>query len=108
MGIGGVAQLRTRDADFAEETEHFVASRRSVETLVAADRLAYLLSGGEERIEKGHRVLEDHRNAASAQVFHFSLGQGRQIEVMKENATGDELSRWHGHQLHDRSRSHTL
>jgi hypothetical protein len=66
MRIGAVAQLWTRDADFPEKPEDFVPGRGSIETLMAADGLADLLAGSEERIEKGHRVLEDHGDAAAA------------------------------------------
>ena len=108
MRVGAVSQLRTRDADFPKKPEHFVAGRDSIEALMAADGLADLLAGGEERIEKGHRVLEDHRDATAAQLFHLPLGQRRQVQPMEENATGDELARWHGHQPHDRSRGDAL
>src|SRR5215211_2774716 len=108
MRVGPIAQLRTRDADLPEQPQHLVAGLAPVETLVAANGLADLLSSGEERIEKGHRILEDHRDSATAQVFHLPLGQSRQIQVVEENATGDELAGWHGHQLHDRARGNTL
>src|SRR5215213_3358981 len=87
MRIGTVAQLRTRDADFAEEAEDLVSGSGPVESLMAADSLAYLFTCGEERIEKRHRVLEDHRDAAAAQILHFSLGHARQIQIMEEDAT---------------------
>ncbi|ABA48402.1 hypothetical protein BURPS1710b_2632 [Burkholderia pseudomallei 1710b] len=41
--------------------------------IVQLDRLADLLADREERIERGHRLLEDHRDVRAAQRAHLAL-----------------------------------
>ena len=43
--------------------------------LVHAHRLRDLVAHGEERIERGHRVLQDHSDALAADVAHLGLAR---------------------------------
>jgi hypothetical protein len=43
--------------------------------VVRTHRLGDLIAHGEHRIEAGHRLLEDHRDAAAAQAAHLGRRQ---------------------------------
>ena len=42
--------------------------------LVHADRLRHLVADGEQRVQRGHRVLQDHGDALAAHAAHLGVG----------------------------------
>jgi hypothetical protein len=76
--------------------------------LVQAHRLGDLIADGEHRVERRHRLLEDHADAIAADRAHVLLGQRQQILAgVADAAAGDAPGR-RRHQPHDRQRGDRL
>ena len=56
---------------------------------VAQDRLDDLVADGEARIERGHRLLEDHGEPVAAQVAQRLVGRVQEIEAVEADRAGD-------------------
>ena len=65
--IGVQPLLGVREADLAQQLQHARAQRRAVQRLVQGDRLAHLAPDRVQRVERGHRLLEDHAGDAAAE-----------------------------------------
>ena len=52
---------------------------------VDAERLGDLQSDGQDRIERGHRLLEDHRDVAAADLAHLLVGEVEQIAAFEHH-----------------------
>ncbi len=52
--------------------------------LVEDDRLHDLRADGEDRVERGHRLLEDHADVAAANRLHLALGQADEVAPRNE------------------------
>ena len=76
--------------------------------VVAPDRLGDLRPDRQRRIERRHRVLEDHRDLAAADVLELTLGELGQVAALEEHLAGDDLRRGLRDQAHDRERRHRL
>jgi len=59
--------LRRRHAHQLEQLEGALHGRLVADLLVPPHRLGNLVADGVERIERGHRLLEDHRDGAATQ-----------------------------------------
>jgi hypothetical protein len=54
------------------------------------DRFGYLVADREQRIQRRHRVLQDHRNPLAAHVSHFGVGLAHEVFTLEPHlATGD-------------------
>ena len=84
-----LARLRLGEAAMAHQ--HF-------DDLVA-DRIA--------RIERGHRLLEDHREAVAAHVAQFAIRQVEQPDAVERHGAGNFRALF-GQQAHHGQRSHAL
>ena len=69
---------------------------------VGQDRLDDLLADGVDRIERGHRLLEDHRHLAAAQLAALVGRQRQHVAVCEQHRLGLDLARRARHQAHDR------
>ena len=69
--IGVIALARARDAHLVEDLDRLVGQRGRVGLRVLAQHVLDLLADLADRIERGARVLEDHRHFAAAQVAHL-------------------------------------
>ena len=47
------------------------------------DGLADLAADGEDRVERGHRLLEDHRDLRAANMAHLGFAELQQILISK-------------------------
>ena len=64
--------LGRRDADQAQHLDRRGArASRRPDPLVEQDRLDDLVADGEDRVERGHRLLEDHRDLVAADLPHL-------------------------------------
>ena len=72
--------LRLGDAHQVEHAQCFGVGRGVVHALVFADRLGDLLAGGEHRVERGHRLLKDHRDVSAADAAHRRVVGAGEIE----------------------------
>ncbi|MPL80475.1 hypothetical protein SDC9_26375 [bioreactor metagenome] len=75
---------------------------------MGADRLAKLAPDRQHRVERGHRLLEDHRDAVAANGPHPALGQAGQVLALKADRPGADAQRGRRQQPHDRERGQRL
>src|SRR5215469_1521847 len=71
---------------------------------VPLDCLRNLVTYGEHRIERGHRVLENHRDFATAQIGQLVLVLLQDIFTVEVDLAANDLARWIGYQAHHRKR----
>jgi hypothetical protein len=89
----GYALLGRRNADEPEQLD------RIARLAVNLERLGDLRTDREHRVQRRHRLLEDHRDAIAAQRAHVVLGQREQVA-----AAVDDRSARRAHEPHDRER----
>ena len=65
------AAVRFGDADQAQHIDGFFPGRLLVELLVQNDGFHDLVADGEHRIQRSHRLLENHGNIIAANFAHF-------------------------------------
>ena len=76
VGIFVDAHARRGDPDALEHVDGGARAPRRRQPAMAHQGLADLVADGEARIERGHRLLEDHGEPVAAQILHLPLGQG--------------------------------
>jgi hypothetical protein len=64
-------------------------------------RLGQLQPDGQHRVERGHRLLEDHRDVAAAHRAHRVLAEREEIAPGKEDAAADDAPGRAGEEAHD-------
>ena len=47
----------------------------------------------QERVQRGHRLLKDHRDLVAADRLHFALGEIEEVAALKADGTADDPSR---------------
>ena len=94
-----------------DQAQHFdgllprlLAGHRSMQ----ADRLGDLVADPHHRVERGHRLLEDHRDAVAADRAHLVFVEAEKIGAFEHDGAADDLARRVRHQAHDRKRGHAL
>ena len=75
--------------------------------LVDHDRLGDLIADTMDRIHRGHRVLEDHRDLFPAEPLQFPLLQVEQVAAPVENLSRQPGART-AREAEDRQRCHAL
>ncbi len=73
-----------------------------------AQALADLFTDLVDRVERSHRVLEDHGDIVAADVAHLVLGHVEERLAAIENAAAMDLARRHGDEAHDGHSRHGL
>ena len=69
--------------------------RAPAEPLVAAQDLGDLLADRVDRVERGHRFLENHRNVIAADIAQAAVAGGHQIlAIEKDAAASDAANGW--------------
>src|SRR5208283_5751095 len=101
------AMLGVGNPDHPERLDGAIASLGAIGLLMQADGLANLAADGEDRVERGHRLLEDHRDARAAYVAHLEVAQLQQILIL-ENYFAAHDTRRLGQQPHDREHARRL
>ena len=71
--IGGEAAGRVGNADLVEQFEGAGAGGVGGQAFVNGEHFADLALDGVDRIERGHRLLEDHRDVVAAHRAQFAL-----------------------------------
>ena len=84
--VGVDAPRRCGDAGALEQLDRARARRAPVELLVQRQHLADLRADRVQRIERGHRLLEDHRDLAAAHGAQLRLAPGAQVAAVEEDA----------------------
>src|SRR4051812_11778373 len=95
---------------YVHEAEHLhraLGRRGARQALVQLDRLGDLPADGEHRIQRGHRLLEDHRDAVAAQIAHLGFAQLEQVASLVADRAADDAPRGR-HQSQDGKRADAL
>ena len=90
-----------------EQRDRLLARLRLGEAAVAHQHLDDLLADGVARIERGHRLLEDHREAVAAQVAQLAVRQIEQPDAVEGHRAGHFGGRLR-QQAHHGQRGHAL
>ena len=69
------------------------AARRRGSAVVRAHRLGDLVADGEHRVQAGHRLLEDHRDAVAADVAHPREREIEQVLPVEYDLAGGDAPR---------------
>ena len=93
MGILAHSRLRRGDADGFEQIKRPAPRAAAGRMLVDADRLRHLIPDREERVQRRHRVLEDHRDPLAADPPHLAVGLLEQVFALEEDLARDEPGR---------------
>ena len=86
-----VAAGRAGDADQAEHLHDPLPGLRLGHAAVQPQRLGDLRADGGDRIERGHRVLEDHADVDAADAPQGRLVQRHQVDPVEEDLPADDL-----------------
>ena len=70
------------------------------------ERFAQLLFDGMQRVERGHRLLENHRHAVATQFLQPRRLSAQQLFTVKSDAAVGMAGAWVGQQLQHRERGH--
>ena len=84
MRCSGAAISTWRSAATASR----ITSRRGA-VGAAEDRLAQLVADAEHRIERGLRVLQDHRDPAAANLAHLTRRLAQQVLAVQQHLALD-------------------
>ena len=85
--------LAVGDADQPQQFERPGARLRFAHLEMDEQRLHDLLSDRQDRIERGHRLLEDHGDVAPAHLAHCFVGQIEQVAALEQDAAGGDACR---------------
>ena len=83
VGIGAETLLRLAHADLEQKLEHALAGARFIHVAMQLQYLAHLLLDGVQRVERGHRLLEDHGDAVAADRLQLRLGDLQEVAAFK-------------------------
>ena len=96
--------------------EHLVDAREALPPVAGAaeapvcvfqDR-AHLVADGENRIERGHRILEHHRHRRAAQGLALARTQAQEIASIEKDRAGRDAGRRRRQNPHDCPHRHAL
>ncbi len=80
MGVAGKDVLRFRDAHQIQHPFGFLQRLAVAFALMQANRLGNLFAHREHRVQRGHRLLEDHRHIRPANAAQLGLTCVSQID----------------------------
>src|SRR5262249_56313181 len=83
MRILARAPARLGDADKTEHLHHALLDALAAEPLMQPQGLGDLAADGEDRIEAGHRLLEDHTDIVAADLAHGALAELEQVAPLE-------------------------
>src|SRR6266403_4750272 len=86
MRIAGKPRFRFRNADLREQLDGPRPCPLAANSAVKLQDLAYLGLDRMQRIERGHRLLEDDRNIVAANAANFVFRQLQQFAPLELNA----------------------
>ena len=95
----------------AHPFEHFQGTVQGVpgrKLLMEPDRFGYLVADGVDRVEGGHRLLENHGDPVAADFAHLIGGKFQQVLPLEQNLAGGYPARRVRDEPHDGKGSDTL
>ena len=99
---------RARNPDLFEEVHCALPGLLLRDVPVREDRLRDLRPDLQGRVQRGHRVLEDHRDLVAADVLHLAFRKLRQVLAVEEHLAAHDPRRRLRDEAHDRERSDRL
>ncbi len=90
VGVIVIALFRGRDADLPEEFRRLAPGPMPIHPAMEHDPLGHLIPHPENRVEGGHRFLEDHGDPVPPHGAHPLLGQPEKISPLEEDPPGDD------------------
>ncbi len=89
------------DSHFFEHLQGLLPGRGLVGHPMKQQGFDELILNAQERVQRGHRVLENHGDAAAANAIELSLGHLQQIFPFKKGFAGFNPSGWFWNQTHE-------
>ena len=108
MRIGVQPPFRRVEADLSQQLQHAGTHRGLVEPVVQLHDLADLLLDRVQRVERGHRLLEDDRDLLPAQLAHGVARRLEQVLAAIVDGAARMRGRGIGQQPQDRQRGDRL
>ena len=105
--VGGVDALRFRQLHPGQDGDDLGLALGGVELGVGLQHLVDLQAAGHDRIERRHRLLEDHRHARAAQFAQPRLAGGQHVLALEQDLARGRLQGL-GQQPHDGEGDHRL
>jgi hypothetical protein len=99
---------RVGDAHEVEQRDGALARLDGGKALVKPQGLADLIGDRQHRIERGHRVLEHHRDVVAAQAPHVAFADLQEVAAAVAHGARGEPRRSARVQPQDRERGHAL
>src|SRR5260370_953574 len=97
-----------RDTAAGETRARPPPPRLAMEPLVQRQRLADLPADRQYRVERGHRLLKDHRDVVAAHVAHFSFAELAQVAPGEADHPRDDAPGRRRDEAQDRQRGDAL
>jgi len=94
--------LRVRNVHLAEELQCACARLVLGHVLVGQDGLDHLVADGEHRVERRHRLLEDHADFLAADLAHARLGHAHHVATEEGDLARLDHGRLRRQQAHQR------
>jgi hypothetical protein len=88
VGVAARAPLRLVHAHAAHRLDRFGPGRRAAQRRVQLERFDDLVAHGVDRVQRGHRLLEDHRDVAPAQLVELVGRHLQDAFALKEDFAG--------------------
>jgi hypothetical protein len=82
--------LRGGDAHGFQQSDGTLPRAGAAGAFVHADRLADLIADREQRVQRGHRVLQDHGDALAADAAHLAIGFIEQVVALEHHPPADD------------------
>ncbi len=99
---------RIGNANLGQQFDDAILRRLAAQADMEFENLADLTLDGVERIERGHRLLEDDGDVVAADLAHGALRSGQQFLALEVDRAGWMAGCRIGQQLHHRHRGHGL
>ena len=108
VGIRAEALLGFRKVDEPQQLERAGPRGRPIERLVHGQHLAHLLAEGVQRVQRRHRLLEDHCDPVAADATEGPFGGADQLLAAEQDAAAGMPRLRVRQELQDRQRRHRL
>ena len=96
------------NADQPQQFDRAGARLLVVHAEMDLQRLDDLQPDGQDRVERGHRLLEDHRDVAAADFAHLLVIEIEQVAAVEGDSAPRDAAGQPRQQAHDRERGHRL
>ena len=100
--------LRERNADEAQHLYRLLTGFIIRHLLVQPQAFRQLLTDTQYRIQRGHRILEDHADLTAANLAHLTFAEAKQFPALHRDAALLNIRILLRQQLHDGMSGHAL